>query len=294
MSGKHYDRPGGSGPARSKPRRTPTLLRGKPFRRMQREVLYRLHDWPHRNLLVIAQPKSGSTWLWRMLLETPGYFRWSPRSLQRHTMKQPGFHDLDADEMRHPPAGYSVSKTHTSPSAHNLGVLEGLGRPFVVLQRDPRDLAVSWAHFVAARPENAFHADVEGMDVKQRIAFYIDTLLDRTLDWAIAWRAYRGDLALHTSYEKLQADTMSELHRITRHLGLTLSDTRLARMIERHTFAKTKARAGGDTFFRTGTSGGWREHFDDELVARFGTVECGRLAGLGYVWDRDTSDHQFR
>ncbi|MEM1422799.1 MAG: sulfotransferase domain-containing protein [Planctomycetota bacterium] len=282
MSAKGYDRPGGAGPARTRDRRTPGFLRGKPFRYVQREVLYRLHRWPHRNLLVIAQPKSGSTWLWRMLLETPAYFRWSIRSVQRHTMKSPGFHDLDESEMRSPPAGYSVSKTHTSASAHNLAILEGLGRPFVVLQRDPRDLAVSWAHFVAARPENAFHVDVEGMGVRDRVGFYIDNLLDRTLEWALAWRAYGGTLALHTSYEALKSDTRGEMRRIVTHLGLELSDTRLERMIGAHTFDKTKARAGGDTFFRKGESGGWREHFDEDLLARFGGVAGDRLTRLGY------------
>ena len=283
MSANGYDRPGGAGPARSRPRRTPGLLRGKPFRYLQREMLYRLHGWPHRNLLVIAQPKSGSTWLWRMLLETPGYFRWSIRSVQRHTMKQEGFHDLDEAELRAPPAGYSVSKTHTSASAPNLEVLESLGRPFVVLQRDPRDLAVSWAHFVAVRPENAFHADVDGMDLRARIGFYIDTLLDRTLDWALGWKAYDGALVVHTSYEALKADTPSEMRRITAHLGLALSDARLARMIDRHTFDKTRARAGGDAFFRSGTSGGWREHFDEALLGRFSAVDRGRMATLGYA-----------
>ncbi len=282
MSSKGYDRPGGHGPERATPRRTPRALRGKPFRRLQREVLYRLHDWPHRNLLVIAQPKSGSTWLWRMLLETPGYFRWSPRSLQRHTMKQEGFHDLDAQEMAHPPAGYSVSKSHTSPNARNIEVLEGLGRPFVVLQRDPRDLAVSWAHFVAERAENAFHADVRGMDVNERIGFYIDTLLDRMLEWAMGWQAYTGGLALCTSYEALRADTRGEMRRIVDHLGLSLPDERLARMIEKHTFEKTKAQAGGDGFFRKGAAGNWREHFDAALEERFSRVDAGRLAALGY------------
>lgn len=283
MSAKGYDRPGGHGSDRSKPRRTPPALRGKPFRRVQREVLYRLHDWPHRNLLVIAQPKSGSTWLWRMLLETPGYFRWAPRSLQRHTMKQDGFHDLDGDEMRHPPAGYSVSKSHTSPSARNTEILEGLGRPFVVLQRDPRDLAVSWAHFVQARPENAFHDDVAGMDLHGRIGFYIDTLLDRMLDWAVGWHDYHGELACRTSYEKLKEDTAGEMRRITAHLGLDLSTARLERMITAHTFERTRSRSGGDAFFRKGEAGGWREAFDDELAERFNGVDRGRMASLGYA-----------
>ena len=269
-------------PERSRPRRTPAALRGKPLRRVQREVLYRLHDWPHRNLLVIAQPKSGSTWLWRMLLETPGYFRWSPRSLQRHTLKQAWFHDLDADEMSRPPAGYSVSKSHTFPTSANIELLERLARPYVVLQRDPRDLAVSWAHFVKERPENAFHADVEGMDVRARIGFYIDTLLDRMLDWAVGWQACESALALRTSYEAMRADTHGEMRRITEHLGLRLSGVRLQKMIEKHTFEKTKARAGGDGFFREGAAGDWGQHFDEGLLARFDAVDRGRSVALGY------------
>lgn len=276
------DRPGGRLPERGSPRRTPAFLRGKPFRRVQRELEQRVYRYPHRNLLVIAQPKSGSTWLWRMLLETPGYHRWAPRSLQRHTMKEPGFHDLDELEMRRPPAGYTVSKSHTAPTPANLALLGALGRPFVVLQRDPRDLAVSWAHFVAARPENAFYDDAAGMDVPARIALYIDVLLDRTLDWALGWQAYPGGLAAKTSYEALKAAPHAEMRRITDHLGLTLSDERLSAMIETHSFARTVERAGGDAFFRKGEAGGWAEHFEDALVGRFEAVSAGRLERLGY------------
>ncbi len=269
-------------PERQTPRRTPTFLRGKPFRRIQREIESRLYAYPHRNLLVIAQPKSGSTWLWRMLLETPGYHRWAPRSLQRHTMKEPGFHDLDEAEMRKPPAGYTVSKSHTAPTPRNLEILDALGRPFVVLQRDPRDLAVSWAHFVAARPENAFAQDAQGMSIEQRIGLYIDVLLDRMLDWALGWQAQVGPLVALTSYESLKSQPLEEMRRLTGHLGLALSEERLRAMIDRHTFAKTVERAGGDAFFRSGEAGGWQAHFNQELTARFEAVSSGRLERLGY------------
>lgn len=281
----HYDRPGGGLPRL--PRRTPRLVRGKPLRRIQREITQRIYRYPHRNLLVIAQPKSGSTWVWRMLLEVPGMFRWAPRSLQAHTLKMEGFHDLDEREMTALPPGYTATKAHTAPTERNLGILRRLGRPYVVLMRDPRDLAVSWAYFVANRPENAFHEETAGMSTAQRIDHFLDTLGGRFIRWAVDWRD-RIDprLGLLLRYEDLLADPGMEMRRVFDHYGIGISDGRLRAIVDRHTFERTTGRRRGEgdasDFFRKGVAGDWRSHFTEREVDRFKAIAGDALVTLGY------------
>ncbi|MCA9310446.1 MAG: sulfotransferase domain-containing protein [Phycisphaerales bacterium] len=288
-SRRQYERPGGRVQDEARTGRVPAFLRGKPFRRLQREFCQRYYRYPHRNLLITALPKSGSTWLENMLLEVPGHFRWFPRAFNRQTLKDADFHELPRDEFIHPPPGYTVAKVHAGPSPHNQALLKEVGRPFIILVRDPRDIAASWIHFVRIRPENAYHVETADLDLPQRIDHFTETLLDRFLDWALGWKecaeACRGHLV---RYEDLLADTAGELRTILRHLDLELSDAWVNETVQRHSFKATTGREAGQAdegaFHRKGISGDWTNCFTPDNVARFRAVDGGRLAHLGYAW----------
>lgn len=287
---RKYERPGGSGVGPSKKRLLPPILRGKPFRAIQRRIYGCLYDYPSRNMLAICQPKSGSTWLHNMMLDIPGVFRWFPPSMNRQTLKQAGFHDLVLDEMRHPPAGYSVSKTHTPPTRANLDILRVLGRRYVVLIRDPRDQIVSWAYFVRNREENAFYDETSELDTPQAVSFFIEKMTDAMQSWAIGWRdAITGphaDLGLFVRYEDMKADCFAVMRRVFDHLGVKLSDDQVRAIVADNTFEKTTGRIAGQadarSFFRKGISGDWANHFTTDQVARFKELDRGRVVELGY------------
>ncbi|MCA9307155.1 MAG: sulfotransferase domain-containing protein [Phycisphaerales bacterium] len=275
MTRKHeYERPGGrSGDGAPKTRRMPAALRGKPFRRLQREFYQRYYRYPHRNFLVTALPKSGSTWIARMLLELPGTFRWFPERFNTQTLKDPDFHEFAEQDLLRPPPGYTVTKVHAGPSAHNRDILRHAGRPYVVLVRDLRDIAVSWAHFVAIRPENAFYNETKDLDLSGRIDHFIEHILPIFAAWERGWRRHiHPDLGMLIAYEDLLADTRSVMSRVFTHYGVPRTDTELTRIIEAHTFARTTGRAAGDEnakdFNRKGIAGDWQNHLTDEQAQR--------------------------
>ena len=289
-AGRGYERPGGRVEGAPKRRLTPRLLRGKPLRRLQREFYQRYYRYPHRNILVTALPKSGSTWMERMLLDVPGHFRWFPKEFNQQTMKDEDFHELPRDDMLSPPAGYTITKVHSGPTAHNCTVLTEANRPFVVLIRDPRDIAVSWSHFVRIRPENAYHDETSGMSTEERINHFIDVLLDPFLEWAMGWQAHgpacRG---MVVRYESMVADTPAVLQSVIKHLELPMSAEWVAEAAERHSFRNATGREPGQSdtgsFNRKGISGDWVNHFTDVNMARFRRIDDGRMQQIGYELD---------
>ncbi len=277
MSRKHeYERPGGrtgGGDGAPKKRLTPAPLRGKPLRRLQREFYQRYYRYPHRNLMVTALPKSGSTWIARMLLELPGTFRWFPERFNTQTLKDPDFHEFAPQDLLRPPPGYTVTKVHAGPSENNRAILERAGRPYVVLVRDLRDIAVSWAHFVAIRPENAFYEETKGLDVRGRIDHFIDRILPMFAAWERGWREHlHPTLGLLVSYEDLVADPVPVMERVFAHFGVPRTTEELRRIVDAHSFERTTGRARGQgdakAFNRKGVAGDWRNYLTEQQAAR--------------------------
>ncbi len=265
----------------------PKRLRGKPLRLVQRAIAQRAYDYPHRNLLLIGQPKSGSTWLLRMVMETPGYLKWVPE-----TVKLGLPHDLRQEDFVPPPVGYTITKSHTMATRENVNVVRATARPFVVLCRDPRDLAVSWAYYVGlpGRSHWGWPEAVE-LGVEERISFYIERVLPKQSQWALGWRrAIDEELpagqGLFVRYEEMLADVRSVMARVAEHLALRWTDEMLEAITQKHSFERATGRKPGEgdgkQFNRKGISGDWRNHFSPEQIEAFKRVGGQRLIELGY------------
>ncbi|MEM1422798.1 MAG: sulfotransferase domain-containing protein [Planctomycetota bacterium] len=268
----------------------PAPLRGKPIRLVQRAIAQRTHHYPHRNLLIIGQPKSGSTWLLRMVLEVPGYQKWAPQ-----TVKLGLPHDLREEDFVPPPVGYTVTKPHTMATLENVSVVRTTGRPFVVLIRDPRDLAVSWAYYVGLPGRKRWGwPEAVGLSVEERISFYIERVLPKQSRWGLDWkRAIEDELpegqGLMVRYEDMLADVRGVMERVFAHFGVEMPDARLREICEKHGFRKATGRAPGEgdpkSFNRKGIAGDWKNHFTPEQVAAFKSQAGERLIELGYASD---------
>lgn len=265
----------------------PTALRGKPLRRIQREISQRVYRHPHRNLLVIALPKSGSTWLARMLADAPGYTQWTPPSIKLTD------HDLRRADLIPSPAGFTVTKTHTPPTPENVAVVHETERPYVVLIRDLRDVAVSWAHYVAlpGRKRVAW-PEAQRLPLHDRIAFYIERVLPSRVAWVTGWRAQmHPQHALLVRYEELCVATHTVMQRIFEHFQAQVSRERLERIVRLRSFHSATGRKPGQedpaSFNRKGVAGDWKNHFTGEHILAFKRIAGAALVELGY--ERDDS-----
>ena len=267
----------------------PEPLRGKPFRRVQRALNQRRYNWPHRCLLIIGQPKSGTTWLARLIDEVPGYMRWTPESIKIR-------HDFKPGDLTPPPAGYTIIKTHTPPTDENVDVIHDAGYPYVVTLRDPRDLAVSWAHWVGLTesqtgrgnptpPQFGNPAEAAKLDIPERISFYIERVLPRMMTWSRGWlAAMEAQKGMVMKYEDLLGDTPHQLRRIIDHYGLDLPESWIDATVTKHAFRK---KSGGASFNRKGIAGDWKNHFSDAQREAFKAQAGTYLQELGYAEGAD-------
>ncbi len=259
-----------------------SIIRGKPLRRLQRVFNQRRFHYPHRCLLVVGQPKSGTTWLTRLLCEVPGYVRWTPPSIKIDS------HHFQPGDLTPPPAGYTVIKCHAPPTEENVRLIHESGHPYVLSIRDPRDLTVSWAYYVGLPGRDKWaNPEAVALDIPQRIDFYIERVLPRMVDWAQGWRSNRNaQQGLLIRYEDMLADAEGCLANLYRHCGLEQAPEWVRKTVERHSFRKQTGRDPGQgdsaQFNRKGIAGDWRNHFTDEQKVAFKAVAGQALIGLGY------------
>ena len=272
-----------SSPSQAPPRTRPPLFRGKPLRRIQREIFQRVYRYPHRNLLAVGQPKSGSTWLYRMMKMIPGYLPHAPYGINMDNL-----HQLHSGHLTPPPAGYTVSKVHSRANEQNLALIHEANRPYTVLIRDPRDILVSWAHYVALPTRGRVRwEEARDMPVHQRIDFYIENQLPDTLAWALDWkRNVHPQLGLFIRYEDMLADTLGVMRRVFDHYEVGLADDKVQQIVQANTFQKTTGRRPGeakaDNFNRKGIAGDWVNFFSDLQKDAFKRIAQPALVELGY------------
>jgi hypothetical protein len=157
---------------------------------------------------------------------------------------------------------------------------------FVFLLRDGRDVVDS--ELAANKPgawiSKAFPG-MTGIAEEDRLDFVDRTArkwLWRTEVVQQAFDAHPGPKRL-VRYEELRADTPGQLRPLLDWLDLSVSDQRVAQLVERHAFEKVPAEVRGtDAFFRAASPGLWRENMSDEEQQRMEDILGPKLRELGY------------
>jgi hypothetical protein len=229
-------------------------------------------------------PKAGTHLLERALCCHPRIYRAPVRTLHKRSLGK-GV-DLGSHVDKLGPNQLLVTHLEYTPER-----AEALGRPQVrsfFMIRDPRDIVVSQAHFIAGRQQHAHHrafADLEALTDRMELAIrgserHGIAPIRHRLD---AYAPWLSSPSLVVRYEDLvgsggggDADRqMATLGGIFDHLGLPVETDGL-RDIAARTFSTTSPT------FRRGTTAQWRRHFDESTAELFEDEVGDMAARFGY------------
>lgn len=236
-------------------------------------------------IYVIGYPKSGTTWLARLLgdaLDSPV-----------GSVHPPGDNKCIATEGKQRTGGYSIRQGHPMLMPgyqvlvpdYTIFAYENLvDERIVFVHRDPRDIVVSGAHHWNRELKEYLLCMAHG----KWPMFHGGGLVPFVRTWLQS-----GLAEVVTSYELLHESTRSELERILYKLAL-IPKRDLHKVVQRQSFGarRTWTEEHGQSlnygrefqlqFLRKGIVGDWRNHFDTELIAlaqeHFGEL----MTELGY------------
>lgn len=246
--------------------------------------------YPQKVLFVAGLPKSGTTWVEKMLSSFPGFHELLIPEVAAHEMATGGSHDFELPEGMFERFGgmLVLTKMHVHGSAHNAGVLRRAGVRYVVLFRDLRDVAVSNYFYVRNTPWHPEYPHYHGHSVQEGLITFARRTLPAYADWVRSWHANRDrERSIVLRYEELLSDDIGCLRRMAALFELPASDEELVAIAERNSF---KAMSGGrergqvseKSFQRKGQAGDWRNHFTPEIAAAYKAVLGDFLIEFGY------------
>lgn len=270
-----------------------------PARLLGEEISYRLvTGWsrlalhvPRAKVLVNGSPKTGTTWMVKMLACLPGF-------------RAVGNFQGDLERYHHLAPGDVVHGHHVYTPALEA-VLVGEGVRLVLMSRDPRDQTVSRYFHIRRDPNHRWHTQMNRMDKAEGLLACLEGRqgLPGALDMVRLTRSWGPALdagwAILVRYEDLVQETGAEFRRVLAFLGLEAPGRLVDAIVRRNAFARLtvgrriwrRPRRPGEedprSHFRKGVVGDWRSHFGPEHIQRCKTILGQVLVDLGYETSHD-------
>jgi Sulfotransferase domain len=242
-------------------------------------------------VLVNGSPKSGTTWMLKMITSLPGY-----EDVGNYYGDLQKYHTAQFGDVIHGHDAYT-------PELKNILLEEGI--KVVLMVRDPRDQLVSRMFHVKRSTNHVWNERMKGMDNDEALMLCIEGReklpgMNDMISLAQSWINGNAE-ALCMRYEELLADPVPHFSKVLDYLGI-LNNRSLAKVIvERNRFARlsigkriwqTQRKPGQEdtkSHFRKGIVGDWRNYLTPTHVERFKDI-CGQqLIDLGYETDLDWS-----
>ncbi len=166
---------------------------------------------------------------------------------------------------------------------------------YIYLARNPKDVAVSFFHFMCSAPVFDFDGTWE-----EFLQYFIKgnlpaggSYFDHILEW---WSHKDDENVLFLKYEDLKKDLKSQVKIIAEFLGFKLSDEEAQAVAEKCTFQAMKSNPNLEvnkfskvikkgSHLRKGVVGDWKNHFSNEQLKEFNKLYQSRLKGTGLEFE---------
>ncbi len=249
--------------------------------------------YPQQVLFVAGLPKSGTTWLEKMIASYPGFHDLLIPDVISFELATGGSHDyeLPVDMFSHFKSMLVLTKMHVHGSPHNVTVLRSAGVKYVILYRDLRDVAVSHYYYVRQTPWHPEYPIYVTLSVTEGLNEFAKRTLSAYVDWVCSWSQNRDpDVSLMLSYEQMLADPYTAMTCVAQHFELDSSPGTIQKIVDKHSFnrlssGRIQGQQDASSFFRKGIAGDWRNHFTPELNQIYKRVLGEFLIRFGYEED---------
>lgn len=252
-------------------------------------------EYTQRILFVAGLPKSGTTWLEKMIASFPGFHEVLIPEVAAHELATGGSHDFDL-----PPDMFSrfddmlvLSKMHVHGSKHNVEVLKKADVRHVVLFRDLRDVAVSNFFYVRNTPWHPEYPHYAGKDIPAGLLTFALRTLGPYADWVRSWHDNRDpERSLVIRYEEMLADAVGCMNNVATIFDLPRQGNSIAELVDRFSFKKMsggrdRGQQNEGQFVRKGVAGDWVNHFTPDVKSAFKDIAGQFLIDFGYEKNLD-------
>lgn len=246
------------------------------------------HDVSHKQkVLVNGSPKTGTTWMIKLLTSIPGYRAAGNFQGQIERYAQVGAGD--------------VVHGHDTLTPELAELLKANGIKTILMVRDPRDQVVSRMFHLRRETTNKVHKKFQEMSDEEAIMACIEggSGVRSSLDLVALTESWMGqwDEMVCIKYEELIAHPVEELCKVLRYLEIPAEESFIQRIVHRNRFErlaigkkfwKTWRVAGqedSNSHFRKGIVGDWTNYFTPEHKQRFKEVAGRTLIEWGYEKD---------
>lgn len=253
------------------------------------------HQYRQSALFVAGLPKSGTTWLEKMLCSLEGFQSVMIPSAVNYEQKHGESHSFPIPDNTFDAfqEALVVLKLHAGGSAHNFQVLAKNNLKFVVIYRDLRDVAVSYIFYVKRTAYHPEHYIYRNLSINAALHKFAETLLPAYMAWIDTWHQYQdNELCYITTYEQLKATPFKTFQEIVKHYHLDISKQEIEKIITLNDFKKlsggrTSGQSDNQSFFRKGKAGDWVNHFDETLKQLYKAKMDDFLVKYGFEADNN-------
>lgn len=248
------------------------------------------HMYPQKILFIAGLPKSGSTWLEKMVSSCPGFHELLIPEANIYDLTAGGCHDFDlpSDTFSRFTNMLVATKMHVHGSPHNVELLHSAGVKYVILYRDLRDVAVSYFFYVRQTPWHPEYPIYAGLSVPKGLEIFADRTLLAYVDWVRSWHKNRSPkMSVELRYEEILLDAVSAMTRVFELFELDTSPDTVKEIVETHSFrrlsgGRSQGQENKSSFFRKGMSGDWKNHFTPDLKELYKELIGDFLIEFGY------------
>ena len=249
--------------------------------------------YPQPILFIAGLPKSGSTWIEKMVSSYDGYHEYLLPAIAKHELATGGSHDFEMpiDMFEHLQHALVLTKMHCHGSINNVNVLEKSDINYVVLHRDLRDVAVSYHYYVQNtpwHPEHKFHVQTT---VQDGLHVFANRMLPSYVPWVESWAINANpERSIQIKYEEMLENPIKGMTQIATLFELDNSIDTIEAIVDAHSFKKmsggrTRGESSTTAFARKGVSGDWVNHFTPKLREAYGKQLSEFLIKYGYERD---------